>query len=85
MLPGASSRQLLSIAERVRAAIAAAPVRTDHGLVEVTTSIGAAERRADAAQSTAELLEIADQALLQAKATGRNRVVAAAGIARTAA
>lgn len=78
VLPGVALEQLLVVAERVRAAISAAPVPTDHGLVPVTTSIGAAEITVHDAASSADLLELADQALLAAKQNGRDRVVCAA-------
>jgi diguanylate cyclase (GGDEF)-like protein len=63
------------VAERLRAAIATAPVTTESGQVSVTTSIGIA--RARKAMEPAELLKAADAALYEAKANGRNRVVVA--------
>ena len=78
VLPRVPAEQLLVVAERVRAAISAAPVPTEHGLVPVTTSIGAAELTMHDVATSAELLELADQALLVAKQSGRNRVVSAA-------
>jgi diguanylate cyclase (GGDEF)-like protein len=62
------------LAERIRAAVAATPhPGLDH---PVTISIGLASFPADAGEMS-ELLLRADGALYEAKATGRNRVVAA--------
>lgn len=78
VLPRVPLEQLLAVAERVRAAISAAPVPTEHGIVPVTASIGAAELTMHDVATSAELLELADQALLAAKQAGRNRVISAA-------
>jgi len=64
----------LILAERLRAAVAALA----RGPVRVTVSIGVASfpRHAD---NAAELVEVADKALYEAKHAGRNRVAYAAG------
>ena len=67
------------IAERVRAVVQAAEFPIDpHGrqTVSVTTSVGLAERGGDANPDA--LLRRADKALYESKASGRNRVTAAA-------
>ena len=66
------------IAERVRAAIEAEPFPIEAGArtVPVTTSIGLAERGGDA--NADALLRRTDKALYGSKASGRNRVTAAA-------
>ncbi|MFC3076939.1 PleD family two-component system response regulator [Phenylobacterium terrae] len=67
------------IAERIRTHVAGAPFRTsgDKDLLQVTISIGVAA--ASGAEDTPEaLLKRADEALYEAKASGRNRVIARA-------
>jgi len=66
------------IAERVRAAVQSAPFQIAAGgrAIPVTTSIGIAERAADANPDA--LLRRADKALYDSKTAGRNRVTAAA-------
>jgi diguanylate cyclase (GGDEF)-like protein len=63
------------LAERVRQAIAAAPVATAGETIPVTVSIGIAERLPG--QKLETTLSEADRALYQAKAGGRNRVAIA--------
>ena len=67
-------RATASVAERVRAAIAAKPVATDAGVVTITASLGIAVSMHDEPLETQEMLRSADEALYQAKARGRNRV-----------
>ena len=59
--------------ERLRQAIAAAPIALASGKIEVTCSLGIAERT-DFDLDAGQLLARADAALYQAKADGRNRV-----------
>ena len=61
------------LAERVRRAIAAAPVHLGDAALEVTASIGVAA----GAGEVDDLLRRADAALYDAKGSGRNRVVTA--------
>ena len=72
MLPETSIDEALALAERVRASIAALgfPELPD---LAVTVSIGVAEFRVD--EPIAQTVARADEALYQAKASGRNRVV----------
>ena len=77
VIPRVPLERLLVVAERVRTAISGAPVPTEHGVVSVTASIGAAELTMHDVTTSAELLALADQALLAAKQGGRNRVVCA--------
>lgn len=74
ILPGARAAAAAAAAERIRAAIAAAPMAG--GLVPVTVTIGVAVSR-PADDGLDELLGRADAALYEGKAAGRNRVVAA--------
>ncbi|MGY1652201.1 histidine kinase N-terminal 7TM domain-containing diguanylate cyclase [Geodermatophilus sp. SYSU D01119] len=76
VLPGAGREQALARAERIRRTVAATRHDVDGGPLTVTVSIGVAVCPADGA-SAAALLEAADRALYTAKATGRDRVVAA--------
>lgn len=59
--------------DRLRRALAAAPVQLPTGPLAVTCSLGIAERTA-ADQDPGQLLARADAALYRAKATGRDRV-----------
>ena len=76
VLPGAGREQALARAERIRRTVAAARHDLDGETVGVTVSVGVAVCPADGATAAA-LLEAADRALYTAKATGRDRVVAA--------
>jgi diguanylate cyclase (GGDEF)-like protein/PAS domain S-box-containing protein len=72
-LRGAGRDVALSIAERLREAIACASVEHDSGSFQVTVSIGVT--LVDAAdRNTDEIVRRADQALYRAKEAGRNRV-----------
>jgi diguanylate cyclase (GGDEF)-like protein/PAS domain S-box-containing protein len=76
VLPGTGSAAAMSVAERLRAEIAAMRVAIPGGAsISLTASIGVAEP--DGGDPN-ELLRRADTALYAAKTAGRNRVVAAA-------
>ena len=62
------------VAERIRQAINDTPVPTRDGAMPVSVSVGFTVRRPRDPTSLEMLLERADQALLQSKAAGRNRV-----------
>jgi two-component system, cell cycle response regulator len=65
------------MAERLRSAIEAAPIRTGTGIVRMTVSIGVSGLGtiADSDSTTAEnLLDLADKSLYKSKKAGRNRV-----------
>lgn len=67
------------VAEKLRRAVAATPIRFDTKKARITISIGASELGAIAERdsTTAErLLELADQNLYKSKKSGRNRVTA---------
>ncbi|MFC5679670.1 sensor domain-containing diguanylate cyclase [Aeromicrobium endophyticum] len=75
ILVGRTAADASRVAEAMRAAVAATPVRTDDGLVPVTVSIGVAEHRGG---DVSDLLRAADDAMYGAKRAGRNRVGVAA-------
>jgi diguanylate cyclase (GGDEF)-like protein len=63
-----------ALAERLRAAVSAEPVLTEVGPVTVTISVGVAHTD-DGGCELSAVLASADEALYQAKRSGRNRVV----------
>ena len=71
ILPHTDPVEAVAVAERLRAAIAAAPLDP-----EVTVSVGVASYPEDAASGD-DLVRAADEALYAAKRAGRNRVTAA--------
>lgn len=78
VLPETSLSEAVATAERVRLAIGQVPVPTDEAAqpIPVTVSIGVAALEPEDG-SLDELLSRADDALYEAKRTGRNRVCAA--------
>jgi len=76
LLPRTGLEEALLVAERIRAAIEANPVKTGRAMISMTASVGATVIRPD--DSTVSLFKRADEALRAAKAAGRNKVVAAA-------
>ena len=80
LLPQTALEDAVQQAERLRQAIASAPVSLENGEgVGVTVSIGVAELQPSSAASAKKLgdhlLATADAALYKAKAAGRNRVI----------
>ena len=74
MLPGANSAQAIRAAERLGAAVHAAPLNLGGGeSLAFTVSCGVAEHAPDTTVAT--LIERADQALYSAKRTGRDKAV----------
>ncbi|HYF62033.1 MAG TPA: diguanylate cyclase, partial [Herpetosiphonaceae bacterium] len=74
MLPDTDLSAAHATAERLRELIAATPIHTDKGDLQITVSIGVASITVDM-PSVATLLDRADRGLYIAKETGRNRVV----------
>lgn len=76
LVPHTNAQGALCVAERIVAAIAAAPIQCGHSRISVTTSAGVAGLTRST-QDAAELTREADAALFEAKKGGRNRAVAA--------
>lgn len=79
LLPETSERGAVIWAERVRTALAELAVETAGVTIRVTASFGVAERLEDM-HSPESAVDGADQALLVAKQSGRDRVVAASSL-----
>ncbi|MDB5440654.1 MAG: PleD family two-component system response regulator [Caulobacteraceae bacterium] len=79
LMPGASLEDAQRIAERIRLHVAGSPFRIQNGeeLLNVTLSIGVAVTLGEG-DTSAALLKRADSAVYEAKASGRNKVVARA-------
>lgn len=74
-LPRTAQADALMVAERIRAAVAAMPVKTEKAVINLTASLGVTTIRAE--DSTVSLFKRADQALQEAKLGGRNQVAEA--------
>ncbi|MFZ4878150.1 GGDEF domain-containing protein [Janthinobacterium sp. Mn2066] len=74
-LPRTNLADALVVAERIRAAVAALPVKTERAVLSLTASLGVTTVRAE--DSTVSLFKRADEALQAAKLAGRNRVMEA--------
>lgn len=75
VLPGADEAGATVVAERVREALASAPMGPGPALA---ASLGVAS--VEQGVPLADAIRLADHALLEAKRTGRNRVLSAAGV-----
>ena len=75
LLPRTNLAEAVLVAERMRAAIEATPVKTERAMVAMTASFGVTTIRPD--DSMVSLFQRADEALQAAKLAGRNRVVEA--------
>lgn len=77
LLPRTKLDEAALVAERIRAAIEATPVKSERALIKMTASFGVTTIRPE--DSTVTLFQRADEALVAAKQAGRNRVSQAAG------
>jgi two-component system cell cycle response regulator len=77
VLPALGVGEALGVAERIRIAIAKAPVQVISQFLQVTVSLGVVQWRKEMAHSD-QMLEAADRLLFEAKRGGRNRTQAAA-------
>lgn len=77
--PGCDTQEAFKLGERIRDTIASQPFSTQDGTISVTISVGTVACEASQPYKASDLIRIADAALYQAKAEGRNRVVAANG------
>ncbi|NHZ95146.1 GGDEF domain-containing protein [Massilia sp. CCM 8734] len=75
LLPRTGIDEAMLVAERIRAAVEASPVKTERAMISMTASFGVTVIRPD--DSTVSLFKRADEALRAAKEGGRNKVVAA--------
>jgi len=76
LLPETTVEQAYSIAERLRCAVAQAHITSPDGLLNVSISIGVAERT-PLHQHWKEVMAVSDAALYKAKAAGKNCVIVA--------
>jgi diguanylate cyclase (GGDEF)-like protein len=83
VLPGCDGDSALSLAERLRQAIASDRIDAEGTEVAITLSLGVAVSSGEAQLDAVELLRAADAALYEAKNAGRNRVRLGAPIARS--
>jgi diguanylate cyclase (GGDEF)-like protein len=77
-LPRTSLEDALMVAERIRNAVAAQPVKAEKAVINMTASLGVTTIRAE--DSSVSLFKRADEALQQAKQAGRNRVAEASRV-----
>lgn len=75
LTPGCGEHDLTRQAERLRLAVASSPFEIEGHPVAMTISVGATSMEPGVRASSLELIRAADDALYEAKRTGRNRVV----------
>ena len=73
ILPGSTCEHARQIAERILEKLKSQTVSTKKGHIYITASLGIAELAQSAEKNLDELLELADQALYQAKNAGRHQ------------
>ena len=75
LLPNLHTNALPLLAERILQAIGKTPIDIDGDMLPVTASLGCLVAPLGMNTNTAALLDLADQALYQAKTEGRNRAI----------
>ncbi len=78
VMPDTSAQLALEVAERVRESVEEMAFVSGEKQLKVTTSVGVATLNRNSSDDMKDLLKQADQALYEAKNSGRNRVVATA-------
>jgi two-component system, cell cycle response regulator len=73
-VPGCTCSDAIALAERIRSAISAEPVKHQSGEIPMTVSLGVTIGGDRASEDAATLIAAADEALYRAKKAGRNRV-----------
>ena len=76
ILPGASLNDTAEIAEKIRHRIEQTPIHHQGAALSVTVSVGYTSYPHSAIESVSSMIDLADQALYQAKEQGRNMIVA---------
>lgn len=84
VMPRCDLKHAMTVAERVRAAVAQRRIDVGEAMVPVRVSIGVAACEPDDDLLPRDLVHAADTALLRAKSTGRDQVVAAESVVPTA-
>jgi two-component system cell cycle response regulator len=83
VLPEIEHQTAMNVGERLRASIAAQPFPSADGImIPVTISIGVASAENELGEAPTRVLGRADDALLKAKQTGRNKVVGEGAVAQ---
>ncbi len=81
LMPNSTAGQAYRVAERIRAEIAGADFVLDGHRERITASLGVSSAGNRHRDDLKEAIRLADKALYQAKADGRNRVICHAGVA----
>ena len=76
ILPGANQKDAQIIAERIRIMIMDSNIKSNEQVIKVTISIGLVAYPREDISNVQQLIQMADEAMYEAKNTGRNRTVA---------
>lgn len=75
ILPGANQKDAILIAERIRVMVMDSVVKSAEQEIKVTISLGTATFPNPDIDNCEDFVKLADQAMYEAKETGRNRIV----------